>query len=134
MSPPEIKGAVRAIAAAVAFGALLAGCSSSDLYLDRRETIALGADDAVAANMAEETIDPWPRHSNNNNLAFNGERMQRAIECYRKNKVTKPADIDSTSDSANAAPAAGDACVGAMSAGSAQLTSGAPVAGGAATH
>jgi hypothetical protein len=127
MSPPRIKGASRAIAATVALGALLAGCS--DIYYDRRETIALGADNAVASNMVEETVDPWPRHSNNNNLAFNGERMQRAIECYRKDKVTEPADLNPSTDSATPPPVTGDACAGTMSAGSAQPASGAPVAG-----
>ena len=38
--------------------------------------------------MAQQTVDPWPRHANNNNLAFNGERMQRAVQCYRADKVT----------------------------------------------
>ena len=36
------------IAAALVARRPLAGCS--DIYFDRRETIALGADDAVAAN------------------------------------------------------------------------------------
>src|SRR5579864_2087050 len=70
MSRPETKRAIRAFAAAVAFGTLLAGCS--DIYFDRRETIALGAEDAVASNMVGQMVDPWPRHSNNNNLACNG--------------------------------------------------------------
>jgi hypothetical protein len=130
MSPPRIKGAGRAIAAAVVLGALLAGCS--DIYLDRRETIALGADNAVASNMVEETVDPWPRHSNNNNIAFNGERMQRAVECYRKDKVTVPADLNPSTDSATPPPVTGEACAGTMSAGSAQPASGAPVAGAVA--
>ena len=125
MSPPRIKGASRAIAAAVALGALLAGCS--DIYLDRRETVALGADDAVASNMVEQMVDPWPRHSNNNNIAFNGERMQRAIECYRKDKVTEPADLDPSTDSGAPPPPAGDACEGKMSSGSAQPASGTAV-------
>jgi len=118
----------------MAFGALLAGCS--DIYLDRRETIALGADNAVASNMVEEMVDPWPRYSNNNNLAFNGERMQRAVECYRKDKVTQPADLNPSTDSSAPAPAAaGDACAGQMSAGSAQPASGTSVGGtGAAAH
>ena len=94
MSRPETNRAGRAIAAAVALGALLAGCS--DIYYDRRETISLGAEDAVASNMAEQMVDPWPRYSNNNNLAFNGERMQRAVECYRKDKITQPADLNPT--------------------------------------
>ena len=131
MSQPKTKSAGRAIAAVVAFGALLAGCS--DVYLDRRETIALGAENAVASNMVEETVDPWPRYSNNYNLAFNGERMQRAVECYRKDKVTQPADLNpSTDSSAPVSPAAGDACAGQMSAGSAQPASGTSVGGTAA--
>ena len=130
MSQPKTKSSLRAIAAAVAFGALLAGCS--DIYLDRRETIALGAEDAVASNMVEEMVDPWPRYSNNNNLAFNGERMQRAVECYRKDKVTVPADLNPSTDSATPPPVTGEACAGTMSAGSAQPASGAPVAGAVA--
>jgi hypothetical protein len=128
MSPPRIKPAGRAIAAAVAFGALLAGCS--DIYYDRRETIALGAEDAVASNTIEQMVDPWPRYSNNNNLAFNGERMQRAVECYRKDKVTQPADLNPSTDSGAPPPVTGDACAGTMTSGSAAAA--APVAGAAA--
>lgn len=117
MSRPRIKSAARAIAAAVAFGVLLGACS--DIYYDRRETIALGADDAVAANMAEQTVDPWPAHSNDNNLAFNGERMQRAVECYRIDKVSPPADLNPSSDSTQPQPV-GTTCEGKMSAGSLQ--------------
>jgi hypothetical protein len=127
MSRPETKRATRTIAAAVALGALLAGCS--DIYLDRRETISLGAENAVAANMAEQTVDPWPRYSNNNNLAFNGERMQRAVECYRKDKVTQPADLNPSTDSSAPPPAVGDSCTGTMTSGSAPAASGASVAG-----
>ena len=42
----------------------VAGCS--DMYYDRRETISLGAGDAVATNKVTHMIDPWPRHSMNN--------------------------------------------------------------------
>jgi hypothetical protein len=127
MSRPETKRASRAIAAAVAFGALLAGCS--DMYYDRRETVSLGANDAVASNMVEQMVDPWPRYSNNNNLAFNGERMQRAVECYRKDKVTQPADLNPSTDSAAPPPVTGDSCAGQMTSGSAQPANGAAVAG-----
>jgi hypothetical protein len=110
MSRQKTKRAARAVTAVAVLGALLAGCSDAALYLDRRDTIALGAGDAISANMAEETVDPWPRSSTNNNIAFNGERMQRAVECYRKDQVTPPADLDlatesdSNSGSAAAAP------------------------------
>jgi hypothetical protein len=122
MLRPGINCAGRAVAAAVALGTLLAGCS--DIYYDRRETISLGADDAVASNMVEQTVDPWPRYSNNNNLAFNGERMQRAVECYRKNKENQPVDQDPTSDT-GAAPQATATCQGQMVSGSAPLANGA---------
>jgi hypothetical protein len=93
----RIDRAARALAASVALATLLGACS--DLYYDRRETIALGADDAVAANLVAQMVDPWPRYSNNKNLAFNGERMQMAVECYRTNTVTTPSDLGTSSAS-----------------------------------
>jgi hypothetical protein len=130
MSRPGIKAAARAIAAATAFGALVAGCS--DVYFDRRETVALGGNDALEANAITQTVDPWPPHSNNNNLAFNGERMQRAVECYRKNRVTQPVDLDPTADSAAPSGATAATCQGSMAGGSAPLASGsAPLASSA---
>jgi hypothetical protein len=130
MSQLGINGARRGVAAAVMLGALLAGCS--DVYFARRESIALGAGDAVAANQVEQMVDPWPRHSNDNNLAFNGERMQRAVECYRIDKVNQPADLNPTVDSTAPPSAPGAACEGRMSSGSAQPASGTAI-GGAST-
>jgi hypothetical protein len=129
MSQPGINGARRAVAATVMLGALLAGCS--DIYFDRRETIALGAGDAVAANQVEQMVDPWPPNSSNKNLTFNGERMQRAVECYRIDKVTQPVDLDPSTDAAP--PRATGLCAGRMEQGSAQPAAGTAIAGGAAT-
>jgi hypothetical protein len=84
----------------MALGSLLAGCS--DIYLERRETISLGAGDAVSANAVEQMNDPWPRNSSNRNLTFNGQRMERAVGCYRLDKVTQPVDINPSSDIAAA--------------------------------
>jgi|GEM_PF-1258725 hypothetical protein len=100
MSPSRTERGHRVLAIAAMLAWLLGGCS--DLYFDRRESIALGAGDAVAANAAEQTIDPWPASSQNNNLRFNGQRMQRAVECYRNNKVTPPVDIDPSNDTSAA--------------------------------
>ncbi len=130
MSRPGINGTRRAVAATVMLGALLAGCSS-DIYFDRRETIALGAGDAVAANQVEQMVDPWPPNSSNKNLTFNGERMQRAVECYRIDKVTQPVDLDPSTDAALPAPTG--LCSGRMAAGSAQAAAGTAIGGGAAT-
>ncbi len=81
---------VAALLGIAALGAALGGCS--DLYWDRRDAIALSAGDAIAANEAAQTIDPWPPHSGNTNVAFNGQKMQSAIERYRRNLVTQPVD------------------------------------------
>ena len=129
MSRPGINGAQRGVAAAVMLGALLAGCS--DIYFDRRETIALGAGDAVAANQVEQMVDPWPPNSSNRNLTFNGERMQRAVECYRIDKVTQPVDLDPSTDAAP--PRSTGLCAGQMQQGSAQPAAGTAIGGGAAT-
>jgi hypothetical protein len=129
MSRPGTNGAGRVVAAVVMLGALLAGCS--DIYFDRREAIALGAGDAVAANQVEQMVDPWPPHSSNKNLTFNGERMQRAVECYRIDKVTQPVDLDPSTDAA--LPRATGLCAGKMEQGSAQAAAGTAIGGAAAT-
>jgi hypothetical protein len=82
-SSSRIDAGYRSLAAALAFAGVLGGCS--DIYYDRRETIALGADDHIAANRVEQMIDPWPVYVGDENIAFSGERMQAAVECYWRN-------------------------------------------------
>jgi hypothetical protein len=79
-----------AVAVAGVGGVALGGCS--DLYYARRDTIALGAGDAIAANKVGEMYDPWPAHSGNTNIAANGQRMQSAVERYRFDRVIPPRD------------------------------------------
>lgn len=74
------------LAGSAAVAALLGGCS--DIYFDRREALSFQSGDAVASNVAVHTIDPWPRAAANRDLASDGERMQRAAERYRTNRVT----------------------------------------------
>jgi len=74
------------------------------MYFDHREGVTSGAGDAVAANEAMQTIDPWPARSGNPNIATNGQRMQSAVERYRTNNVTQPVD-PMQMESSNQAPA-----------------------------
>jgi hypothetical protein len=97
MCPSKTKPMGRVIAAGVAaaaIGSMLGGCS--DLYTDRRDPVSLSGGDAVAANRVAQMVDPWPPHSGNTNIAFNGERMQRAVECYRDDYVVPAQTVTTT--------------------------------------
>jgi hypothetical protein len=56
----------------------------------RKDTITMGAGDAVASNEAIQTADPWPRYSQNNNIPMDGVKAQRAIQRYRSNGENGP--------------------------------------------
>jgi hypothetical protein len=105
MCRPKTDRAARLVAGVltvVGIGSWLAGCSNADLYLDHRDSIALGAGDSIAANAVTQTVDPWPASSGDKNIAFNGQKMQGAVERYRTGKVIPPADpedLESTNQS-----------------------------------
>jgi hypothetical protein len=109
-SKSRIDGCLRSLVTAITLAGVLGGCS--DIYYDRRETIALGADDHIAVNRVAQMIDPWPRYVGNKNLAFNGERMQTTVECYRHNpRVYVPVYPNTTAlAQAVAQQAAGTTC------------------------
>jgi hypothetical protein len=91
-----VRGTVGAIMLSVMLaGSMLAGCS--DIYFDRRETVALGADDHIAVNRVAQMIDPWPRDSAKREIAFNGQKMQTAAERYRTGRVIAPVNITTSS-------------------------------------
>jgi len=76
-------------------GGMLGGCS--DIYYDRRESISLASGDAVNANKVAQTVDPWPAHSVNRNIAYNGEKMQTAVERYRTGRIIPPVNATTSS-------------------------------------
>ncbi len=82
----------------------LTGCS--DIYYDRRDAIELSAGDAVKVNQVSQMVDPWPAHSANRNIAFNGEKMQSAVRRYRTNKVIQPVSGMTSSSGYTQAPQA----------------------------
>lgn len=89
------RSRIRPLAAVLLLGAMLAACS--DIYYDRRETIALSAGDDVMTNRVTHMIDPWPPSSANRNIAYNGERAQAAVERYRLNRVIQPVNATTSS-------------------------------------
>ncbi len=114
----------RTMATLVALGAALGGCA--DIYHDRRETVSLGANDAVESNKVVQMVDPWPRTSVNRQLAFEGERVQSAYERYRHNRVITPVNV--TTSSAAYQKAQADAAAAQVATGNA-ATPAAPVKG-----
>lgn len=100
MSRSRIKLGSCALIAAT----MLAGCS--DLYFDRRESIQLSAGDDLYSNQVTHMMDPWPAQSANRNIAFDGQKMQSAVERYRTNKVIPPGNATTSSAGySQAAPA-----------------------------
>ena len=100
MSRPKTKretARTLAAAAALALGAMLAGCS--DIYWDHRETVDLSGGDAQAANTITQEVDPWPRYAGNKTIPYNGQKMQVAVERYRTGTVIPPVSAV-TSDAA----------------------------------
>jgi len=76
------------------------------MYLDRRESISLSTGDDLYSNQVTQMVDPWPAQSANRNIAFDGQKMQSAVERYRTNKLIAP--VNPTTSSAGyqaAAPA-----------------------------
>lgn len=74
----------RAALVSILAGGGLIGCAE---YVDRKETIAFSAGNAVQTNIVTHVPDPWPASSRNKNFSVNGQRMQRAIENYRCGKI-----------------------------------------------
>ena len=70
--------------------ATLGACTDPGFYTNHREGITFYGGNAVASNIAVQTIDPWPPHASDRHLRSDGERTQKAIERYRTDKVTPP--------------------------------------------
>jgi len=93
-----VRPATRACMALLSIASLatmLGGCS--DIYFDRRETVALGADDHIATDRVAQMIDPWPRQVEKRDIAFNGEKMQGAVERYRTGRTLPPVNVTTSS-------------------------------------
>ena len=95
----------------LALAGVLAGATAmsgfSDIYFDRRESIAPWSGNAVEQNKVVQMVDPWPPYSANRNIAFNGEVMQRAQQRYRDGYVIPP--VNATTSSAAYAAARANA-------------------------
>ena len=65
--------------------------------LRRSDTITLGAGDAVAHNLAVQTIDPWPPWARNDRINMEGNRAALAIKRYQENKTIPLRTLETSS-------------------------------------
>ena len=87
----------------IAFAVLLGSAAGSSawawdqdpfsMYIQRKDTVTLGAGDAKAVNAATHVIDPWPRYVGNRRIPGNGDRLSRAVERYRQGSYKLPAPL-----------------------------------------
>ena len=98
------RSAIKTIAATVLLGVALGGCS--DIYLDRRDTVTLASGEAMAANKATHTIDPWSPASGKRDIAYSGEKAATASERYRTGRIIPPVNTMTSSAPYAAQPAA----------------------------
>ena len=67
--------------------AALAGCSE---YLERQNNVSLVGGNAVRADVAVQMVDPWPPASANREIAYDGNKMETAVDRYRTGRVIPP--------------------------------------------
>jgi hypothetical protein len=103
-----LRGNMTRIGAGLLLAAMLAGCS--DIYYDRRDTVSFAAGEATATAAATQTIDPWPRASENRRIAANGVVVQSAVERYRTCQVVRPVGTSSGSNYGSAPQATQPGC------------------------
>ena len=60
-------------------------------YVNRSDTITLGAGNSKDVNAATHVIDPWPRNVNNRRIPGNGERMVGAVQRYQRPQTGRAA-------------------------------------------
>ena len=97
----------------------LAGCSPGEPFDDpfaeyskRIQTISPNAGNAVAANTAIQTIDPWPRYVHNTRIPGDGPRMVAAVQRYEKGGGASSGASSSGSSTGTATGAASNVSIG----------------------
>src|SRR4051794_1633828 len=63
-------------------GFLALGAGGCSEYLDRKDTLLLGAGNAVQTNIVTHVVDPWPAHSSSRSFTTSGQRTARAVRRY----------------------------------------------------
>lgn len=80
------------VVSAMAFGIFLSGCSAE--YLARQDLIEPYTGNAVAANLAVQTPDPWPHNVYDTDIYTSGRNQAAAHEAYAgKHEEAAPQEV-----------------------------------------
>ena len=80
----------------IAHATLIGGCVEDEYYA-QRDTLTLGAGDAVETNKATHTVDPWNENAKNTNIDIEGERARLGVDRYQRDQSIPPAGLVTTS-------------------------------------
>jgi hypothetical protein len=61
-----------------------------DEYRRRSDSITFGHGNAVAHNIAVQTVDPWPHYVGKSRIDIDGERLLVGVSRYKANKSIPP--------------------------------------------
>jgi hypothetical protein len=78
--------------------------ADDDTHFGHSDFITRQAGDAVAANIAAQTIDPWPKAAKNRQLDVDGKRAEVAIKLYEQNRSIQPKGLGATTSDVQQAP------------------------------
>ena len=88
---------VQTLVAAAFMATPLCSISAGDgQYFDRMDKITSGAGNAVAHNIAVQTINPWPRYVHNDHISIDGRRIGIGFTKYQKNRSNPPRGLSTT--------------------------------------
>ena len=72
-----------------------AGCQSAyEAAFERNEGVTSFAGDAHAVNRANQTEDPWARHSHDTHIHSDGQRIGAAVRRYKQNEIVTDTGIE----------------------------------------
>lgn len=81
------EGAMVRFALLGATAILVAGCFQGGIgeeYVQRRDTVTMGAGNARDQNATTHIINPWPEYAFDRRIPMNGARAVRSVQCYEQ--------------------------------------------------
>jgi hypothetical protein len=101
---PRTIGRIAGLISVAVIGVGLGGCDDDELrfrYRAHSDKVTRGAGNAAAANIAIQTINPWPESSRRTRIDQDGKRAHIAIKRYETNTSITPRGLTTTNGFSN---------------------------------